>query len=307
MSTNNDYYKTLGISEDATEEEIKKAYKEKARKYHPDNYDSADPKKEEAEKKIRDVTEAYAVLSNSAKRRKYDLTRTSSTTTTTGNSKQSHNPKPNNRDSIFKEHLDRMFNPFGFSNKTVNPFYKDHAEEDYSEIMQIDKKLQETLDSLSNLEAERLQVIHSQLNLQEEYLQKKKAYENRLKSTPDYYNAQNYILKISKKLDSKITKLFISAAEKAHYEKYKQFLNEIEQAIVFKKNELDKEEKTKKEEYQKKEKKVQHEIDNTKQKVNSLRKKYKEHPQYFSYVNYKETKKTSRQREPDSKGSKKVS
>lgn len=309
MSTNNDHYKTLGIPEDANEEEIKKAYRKKAREYHPDNYDSADPKKEEAEKEIRNITEAYAILSNSTKRRKYDLTRTKTPTATkktASKPKQSYNPKTNSRDSILKEHLDRMFNPFGFANKTVNSFYKGHAEEDYSEIIQIDKKLQETLDSLSNLEAERLHIFHLQLNLQEEYFQKKKDFEDKLKSTPDYYNAQNYILKISKKLDSKITKLFISATEKANYEKYKQYLNEIEQAIVSKKNELDKEEETKKEENQEKEKKIDNEINNVKQKVNSLRKKYQEHPQYPSYANYKIRLEASKQGEKDSNRSKKV-
>lgn len=292
MNTNNDYYKILGVLETASEEEIKKAYRKKAKMYHPDSANQL----EEKEKKngIRKINEAYNVLSNKEERKKYDLTRMSSTT------------KPNSRDSIFKEHLDRMFNPFGFSNKTGNFFYKGYTEEDYSEIMQIDKELQETLDALSNLEAERLHIFHLRLNLQKEYFQRKKEFEDKLKNTPDYHNAQNYILKISQKLSGKITKLFISTAEKENYEKYKQYLNEIEQAIVSKKTNIDKEEEREEEEYRKEENKINDKIDNVQKKVNSLRKKYQEHPQYSSYANYKLTLETSKQGEQNSNGTKKV-
>eukprot|EP00668_Euglena_longa_P034363 GGOE01044163.1.p2 GENE.GGOE01044163.1~~GGOE01044163.1.p2 ORF type:complete len:330 (-),score=119.69 GGOE01044163.1:263-1252(-) len=64
-----DYYATLGISKDATEEEIKKAYRKLAMKYHPDkNPDDA----EAAEKKFKLVSEAYEVLSDPEKRKVYD-------------------------------------------------------------------------------------------------------------------------------------------------------------------------------------------------------------------------------------------
>jgi len=63
-----DYYDILGVSRDADEKEIKKAYKQAARKYHPDlNRD--DP---EAEAKFKEASEAYDVLSNAEKRRIYD-------------------------------------------------------------------------------------------------------------------------------------------------------------------------------------------------------------------------------------------
>ncbi len=64
-----DYYQILGINKDANQEEIKKAYRKLALKYHPD----ANPdKKEEAEKKFKEIGEAYAVLSDPEKRARYD-------------------------------------------------------------------------------------------------------------------------------------------------------------------------------------------------------------------------------------------
>lgn len=63
-----DYYKVLGITKNATEEEIKKAYRKMARKYHPD----LNPNNKEAEQKFKEVNEANEVLSNAENRKKYD-------------------------------------------------------------------------------------------------------------------------------------------------------------------------------------------------------------------------------------------
>ena len=62
-----DYYKDLGVARDATPEEIKKAYRKLARKYHPDV-----SKEPDAEARMRAVNEAYAVLSDPEKRAAYD-------------------------------------------------------------------------------------------------------------------------------------------------------------------------------------------------------------------------------------------
>lgn len=68
MATKRDFYEVLGVAKDATPEEIKKAYRQKARKYHPDvNRD--DPN---AEDKFKEVNDAYEVLSDSDKKAAYD-------------------------------------------------------------------------------------------------------------------------------------------------------------------------------------------------------------------------------------------
>ena len=68
MADKQDYYETLGISKGASDDEIKKAYRQMAKKYHPD----MNPNNAEAEQKFKEVNEAYAVLSDSDKRAKYD-------------------------------------------------------------------------------------------------------------------------------------------------------------------------------------------------------------------------------------------
>jgi curved DNA-binding protein len=63
-----DYYKILGIEKKSTQEDIKKAYRKLARKYHPD----INPNDKEAEKKFKEINEANEVLSNAENRKKYD-------------------------------------------------------------------------------------------------------------------------------------------------------------------------------------------------------------------------------------------
>lgn len=63
-----DYYDVLGVNQDASAEEIKKAYRKMALKFHPDR----NPGDSEAEKRFKDISEAYEVLSNDKKRQVYD-------------------------------------------------------------------------------------------------------------------------------------------------------------------------------------------------------------------------------------------
>jgi DnaJ-class molecular chaperone len=63
-----DYYKVLGVSKTASVDDIKKAFRKLARKYHPD----VNPGDKKAEEKFKEINEAYEVLSDAEKRRKYD-------------------------------------------------------------------------------------------------------------------------------------------------------------------------------------------------------------------------------------------
>ena len=68
MAEKRDYYEVLGVSKSATPEEIKKAYRQLALKYHPDR----NPDDKDAEEKFREAAEAYSVLSDENKRARYD-------------------------------------------------------------------------------------------------------------------------------------------------------------------------------------------------------------------------------------------
>ena len=68
MADKRDYYEVLGVAKGASADEIKKAYRQLAKKYHPD----MNPGDKEAEAKFKEVNEAYAILSDDAQRQKYD-------------------------------------------------------------------------------------------------------------------------------------------------------------------------------------------------------------------------------------------
>lgn len=72
-SKRKDYYKILGVERNATEDEIKKAYRKRALIHHPDRHASAsDAEKKEQEKKFKELGEAYSILSDPKKKARYD-------------------------------------------------------------------------------------------------------------------------------------------------------------------------------------------------------------------------------------------
>lgn len=70
MATKRDYYEILGVAKTASKDEVKKAYRNLALKHHPDRVPSE--KKKEAEERFKEISEAYAVLSDDTKRSQYD-------------------------------------------------------------------------------------------------------------------------------------------------------------------------------------------------------------------------------------------
>ena len=68
MAEKRDYYEVLGVSKDASDNDLKKAYRQLAKKYHPDS----NPGDKDAEAKFKEATEAYAILSDPEKRKTYD-------------------------------------------------------------------------------------------------------------------------------------------------------------------------------------------------------------------------------------------
>ena len=101
MSTK-DYYKILGVKRDANAKEIKKAYRNLSKKYHPD----MNPDNKEAEEKFKDVASAYEVLSDDQKRNNYDKF---------GNPEGGGNPF-NGGD------MGDIFSQFGFGRRSTDPF-----------------------------------------------------------------------------------------------------------------------------------------------------------------------------------------
>ncbi|MCC5943767.1 MAG: J domain-containing protein [Bernardetiaceae bacterium] len=107
-----DYYKILGVKKKASAEEIKRAYRELAKKYHPDR----NPDDFIAEKRFKDISEAYDVLSDPKKRQKYDFI-------------DSNNNWKKVRDFVDPEAGKRGFNPRDFE-------FKDILGERFSDIFQ---------------------------------------------------------------------------------------------------------------------------------------------------------------------------
>ena len=107
-----DYYKIIGVDKKATESEIKKAFRKKARKYHPD----LNPNDKEAEKRFKEINEANEVLSNPENRKKYDK----------------HGKDWKHADEI--EKAQQQQGSYGQSQRSSGGFGGGFGEDDYSEF-----------------------------------------------------------------------------------------------------------------------------------------------------------------------------
>src|SRR4030067_2950906 len=105
---NKDYYKTLGVSEDATSEEIKKTYRKLAFQYHPDRNPGSD-------EMMKEINEAYAVLSDPRKKREYDSYRRSYGSFARDRFRQAYTEQDVFRDSDIYHIFEELSKTFGFS------------------------------------------------------------------------------------------------------------------------------------------------------------------------------------------------
>lgn len=156
-----DYYKVLGVSENADAETIKKAYKEKATKYHPDN----NPNDATAEEKMKEAGEAYAILGDPNKRKEYDLSKVK---------------KNGTFQKSFDEEMEDIFHSvFGFSYFGVQQDIK-ASEKAYDEYMQFLNELEEKLKAygktisrtIKELEGRRGYITSNEIQKQKEGLLK---------------------------------------------------------------------------------------------------------------------------------------
>ncbi|WP_185861341.1 molecular chaperone DnaJ [Blattabacterium cuenoti] len=116
-----DYYEVLGVSKNASPEEIKKAYRKLAIKYHPDkNLDN----KKKAEEKFKEAAEAYEVLSNTEKRQRYDKFGHSGIKGSASGSGMNMEDIFANFGDIFADAFGESFSNFGFGRSTRNKTIK---------------------------------------------------------------------------------------------------------------------------------------------------------------------------------------
>lgn len=107
-----DYYKILGVSENASQDEIKKSYRSLAKRYHPDVAGHS----QEAESKFQEISEAYTILSDESKKEKYDTERKYGSSTSAFEEQQ----------STQRKNTKKTANPFqGFSSQSFKMNFGD--------------------------------------------------------------------------------------------------------------------------------------------------------------------------------------
>lgn len=158
-----DYYKILGLSKNCSDEEIKKAYKKLALKWHPDKNRGNEP---EAQKKFQEIAKAYSVLSDPEKRKHYDITGTESQLYPEYDKNSSFHFTGSFPQGRFAEDIFR--DVFG----TTNPF--DIGDDDFSQfhhmprkrIKTIEHEIKCSLEELYNGTNKKLKIDGNEINVE---------------------------------------------------------------------------------------------------------------------------------------------
>ncbi|MHB8578310.1 MAG: DnaJ C-terminal domain-containing protein [Ignavibacteriaceae bacterium] len=141
-----DYYKTLGVEKNANAEEIKKAYRKLAKKYHPDK----NPGDKSSEEKFKEITEANEVLSDPEKRKKYDTLGSNWKQYQNAGNERGYNNYSNQRQYNVPPEYENLFGGAGFSDffesffggninaqRKGNTFRRSRKGKDYEAILSI--------------------------------------------------------------------------------------------------------------------------------------------------------------------------
>jgi molecular chaperone DnaJ len=143
-----DYYKTLGVNKKASREEIKKAFRKLARKYHPD----VNPKNKEAERKFKEMSEAYEVLGNPQKRKEYDTGGEDFVKNFYESRRRTGRTTPHfSYEDIFGGGLDDIFGDFFTGTKTGSTFFEEKRRQGKDLYYQMDITFVEAIKGTTKL------------------------------------------------------------------------------------------------------------------------------------------------------------
>lgn len=231
-----DHYKVLGVAENADEDTIKKAYKKIAIENHPDN----NPNNPEAEKKMQEASEAYAVLSDQVKRKAYDETRKSKVSGQNANS--AVNDFVNQVVDDFVNSFQTYFygKPSSSQNRSEQKV-EEPEKIDFSEIKEIDCQIMECEEVMKNLKLEEKQ-IENKIEVEKENIHNIVEEVRKSKTSDEgYIKALDYIEKIKKRDSSRILSLTITEKQNNIYEKCVDLVRLVEKQLKELKENLEKE------------------------------------------------------------------